>query len=563
MLPNTTSYPRWLTGLLLVLLALCISIPRLISLKHPVTPDEDFWLVKSGNFYMGLSQGKLALTYQTGHPGVTVMWAGMAGFLLRFPEYRESGLGQVESPAFNSYLERVDPALPLELLTTGRIFMVIAHTLILLAAYAYAWRLFGLLPAFFSFLLIAFDPFHLALTRLLHVDGMLANLSLLSLLALIAYLESRHPFDMFVSGIAGGLGLLTKLPAVLLFPVVGLLAAYHFWTPRGMSGIIPLFGVFKQALAVFVKWVLIVTFVFVVMWPAMWVTPTQTLTGVIIQGVEHINSDIDIPRFFNGESIATNQFGPRYWYYYPLSYLWRSTPAVLLGLLLAMFAIFKKQPLFTPKVVQLTLVAFLLLTCILMAVFGIGDKKFERYTLPIYPSLAIIAGLGWSSLALYLSRRSWQGLLRYLPHTVILGAFVVQATQAIAAHPYYLAYYNPLLGGSRQARHVWMLGWGEGLDLAAQYLNEKPGAENLKVYSFFEAGCFSYYFAGQSMEIPYKVDIGRGALERIYDADYLVIYISQFQRDFPGLLIKRFSRRTPEHTIWINGLEYAQIYKLH
>jgi hypothetical protein len=563
MLPNSPSYPRWLTGLLLVLLALAISLPRLIDLEHPVTPDEDFWLNKSGNFYMGLSHGLLAWTHQVGHPGVTVMWAGMAGFLLRFPEYRQSELGQVESPSFNSYLDRIDPALPLELLTSGRFFMVIAHALILLTAYAYAWRLFGLLPAFFSFLLIAFDPFHVALTRLLHTDGLLANLTLLALLALISYLGSRRPIDIFISGFAGGLALLTKSPAILLLPVVGLLAAYHFWSLRGPSGILPQFQMLKQALFVFGLWVLIAVIVFVALWPAMWVTPVQTMTDIIFNGMEHIASEVDTPRFFNGESIPVNQFGPRYWYFYPLSYVWRSTPAVLLGLLMAMIAIFKVRPLFTSKAAYLTLVAVLLLICILMAAFTMGDKKFERYTLPIYPPLDMLAGLGWSSLALFLSKRSLPGLLRYLPHTAILGAFLLQASLAIAAHPYYLAYYNPLLGGSLKARQVWMLGWGEGLDLAAQYLNEKPGAENLKVYSFFEPGCFSYYFAGQSLESPNQAKIGRAAIERIYDADYLVIYISQFQGDFPELLIKRFSQRTPEHTIWINGLEYAKIYKLH
>jgi hypothetical protein len=44
-------------------------------------------------------------------------------------------------------------------------------------------------------------------------------------------------------------------------------------------------------------------------------------------------------------------------------------------------------------------------------------------------------------------------------------------------HPYYGTHYNLLLGGSRVAQHVFQLGdQGEGLDLAAEYLNSRPGS---------------------------------------------------------------------------------------
>ena len=42
------------------------------------------------------------------------------------------------------------------------------------------------------------------------------------------------------------------------------------------------------------------------------------------------------------------------------------------------------------------------------------------------------------------------------------------------ARPYYLPYYNPLVGGTKVAPRVLLYGWGEALDRAAAYLNTSP-----------------------------------------------------------------------------------------
>ena len=227
-------YVYWLS---LLFLALAIAIPRRLALNRPVTPDEHLWLTRSANFYTALAQGDLARTYQSEHPGVTAMWAGAAGFLIRYPQYRASGLGQVDSNQFNRYIRNVKDVTPLELLVAGRMFMLLGHTLILLAGYEYARRLLGVFPALVSFLLIAFEPYHVALTRLLHLDGMVSNLLLLSLLSFLTYVERRRLLDLVVSAIAAGLGLLTKLPAVLIAPIICLLIVYACWKDtRGRLG---------------------------------------------------------------------------------------------------------------------------------------------------------------------------------------------------------------------------------------------------------------------------------------------------------------------------------------
>ena len=49
--------------------------------------------------------------------------------------------------------------------------------------------------------------------------------------------------------------------------------------------------------------------------------------------------------------------------------------------------------------------------------------------------------------------------------------------------------------------------------------------------------------------------------ENINSIDYFVTYINQWQRNMPEDLLPELDAQEPEHTIWINGIEYARIYK--
>jgi hypothetical protein len=208
---------------------LAIALPRLLAINRFVTPDEHLWVTRSANFYYALGQRDFAATFQKEHPGVTVMWAGTAAFLMRYPEYRGSGMGQLASDQFHYYLTKVRQQSPLSLLVTARTILVLAHTLVLGLVFLYATQLTGMLPALVAFLMIAFDPFHLGLTRLLHLDGLMSNLVLLSVLAWISYLVYGHKSALIISGLAAGLGWLTKSPAIFLIPGIGLIWLVERW----------------------------------------------------------------------------------------------------------------------------------------------------------------------------------------------------------------------------------------------------------------------------------------------------------------------------------------------
>jgi len=85
----------------------------------------------------------------------------------------------------------------------------------------------------------------------------------------------------------------------------------------------------------------------------------------------------------------------------------------------------------------------------------------------------------------------------------------------------------------------------------------------LNVISWYNEGSFSYFFDGKSKFIPISSDINVEKLnEYLTDMDYAVIYYQQWQRQTPKLLLDYLASKTPEHSIWIDGLEYVRIYKL-
>lgn len=554
---------RWLL-LAMVFVVLAIWLPRGLALDRFVTVDEVLWLSRAANFYYALGQRDFQDTYQSEHPGVTTMWAGTLGMLARYPQYRGSGMGQVNHLAFHRYLGQQSKALPLELLTASRAFLVLGHTLTLALGFWYTVRLIGLTPAFIAFLLIAFDPFHLALTRLLHLDGLLANLMLLSLLAFILFLGRRRPLDLLVSAGAGGLSVLTKSPGALVVPVIGFLTGYELWRAwSSQERAKPIQLLWKSAWPV-IAWLVFGAMVIYLFWPALWRDPFQPLFSMFQSAEAYAVGGHDSAVFFNGYVATDGILGWNFFYFYPLTYLWRSSPVVLFGLSIAIIGFFLKKSPFDQTSVRGTVFGLFLFVVVFTMAMTFGSKKFDRYLLPIYAPLDILAALGWVCIATWLKEKSGRYPIPYISTLLLIAVVGFQIFSALRTFPYYLSYYNPLLGGARKAPQVMQIGWGEGLDQAARYLNQKPIPGNLKVVTWYPLGPFSYFFQGHTHQIPIRPISTEQQWSDFLDSDYAVVYIHQGQRGLLSAQLNTYlAQRKPEYTVWINGIEYAQIYALH
>ena len=219
----------------------------------------------------------------------------------------------------------------------------------------------------------------------------------------------------------------------------------------------------------------------------------------------------------------------------------------------------------------LGLLIFTLVFTGLMTVIG---KKFDRYLLPAFLPLDILAAEGWVAMAQgaatgWIRRtpaggRRWRRLApeagRWVhgAAVVALGPVLLHGIFTARTYPYYITYYNPLLGGSRVAEEAMFVGWGEGLEEAAAWLNEQPNADNLHVVSWYAEGPLSYYFRGNKITVSY------GSRMPFLDVDYVVLYINQIQRDIPTkTVIDYFMNQAPVFEAVRDGFVLARVYDMH
>lgn len=546
---------------LLLMITVAILLPRIFSLDSYVTTDENLWAFRSANFYYGL--GQRDFYNKTSHPGVTTMWAGTAGFLWRFPEYRGLGVGFVNSTKYKNILEEHGFKRP-DLLAAGRVFMVLANTVALGVSFLYAKRLLGRLPAILGVLFIAFDPFHIAHSRLLHLDGLLSSLLLLSFLAFLYFLDQNHLRDLIVSGIAAGFCWLTKSTGVIMAPIVFLLVLIEIYRKSKCDS--KSFESHKSFLAQniwryfrwMVVWGVIGGIVFTLFWPSMWVDPIGTISRVFLEAYGQSSGGWGGPIYFNKEIIPDGNLSLLF---YPLSYLWRSSPIVLLGLIFTIVATVKGQNFFRQVKIKRTLSGLLVFVCVFLLAISLGQKKVDRYLLPIFAPLDLIAALGWFAAVNWLTNTKIAKLVK-APQFIYAIAILLQMILALRTYPYYLSYYNPILGGADRAAEIMMIGWGEGLDQAALYLNMKPDANKLHCISWYGDGSFSYFFLGNTYTFSTTKELGDAELDEILDLDYAVIYIQQRQRGVPNRLLSILDQEIPEYTFWHNHIEYVRIYNL-
>ena len=546
------------TAAILLLVVTAVLVPRLMALDRFVTPDEAAWVGRSASFYYALAHHDFAGTFQHSHPGVTATWAGALAFRLRYP-----GLAWEADAKVAKNWKNVEPFLrehgvsPLEVLKTARTFMVLGTALALAIAFLEGVRLAGLLPASIGFALIAFDPFYAGLTRLLHLDGLMAGLMLLALLAFMNYLyRGRRLADLGLATIATGLSWLTKSPSLFLLPFFGLLVLIELLKDWRNSGTLRI-GPWWSSIWPLAALGTCAAGLFVLLWPSVWVKPFWTIGQVIGQSLSYAAEGHDSVIFFDGRIVQ----GDPGWLFYPVNYLWRATPATLVGLVLGILAFSLRIWPFDSDANRRSGLILALYAFAFAAVMSAGAKKFDRYLIPSFLPLDLLAGFGWAGALVW----GWKarGLLARTGILAIIAAAISsQVYLAASTYPYYLSYYNPLMGGSRKAPEVMMIGWGEGLDQAARYLDSLPGVERLRVMSHYPDGSFSYFFEGETIA---QIDHWEGLESSQFDnVDYFVLYDHQLQRQQPDReLLAYFESQTPEYIVRINGLEYARVYNLH
>ncbi|MGC8878059.1 MAG: glycosyltransferase family 39 protein [Anaerolineae bacterium] len=525
-------------GLVVFLLAL---LPRALDLDVFVGPDESSWVRRSDHFAEALRSGNLAATYQSGHPGVTLLW-------MELPVSGGTNDGTVSTEATEETEdEGRTPAVEMGTLATKRRLAALAHACSVALTVLLVRKLFNSEVAWMAGCLLAFDPFLLTESRAVRSEGMVTSFATLSLLALLWFVQERHLWLAGLTGVLTGLALLSKVSAVALLPVVALgllitlpLSPAMLHAPRWRSRLTALL-ILGMALIATV----------ILLWPALWVAPLEVMRQmgayIGLRAVE--GGGGGSYSFFLGQVQPTRALSPLF---YPLVLLYRTGPwqwAGLIGLAAVAWRAHRWTRRWTWNVA--IMLAFL---AAYLALISLSGLKFDRYVMPMLPVLDVMAALGlsmtWCWIAGTRLRQQLWGVL------AAIAVFVTQVALALPHHPYYHTYYNPLLGGIRQAVHVLPVGTGyEGVEKVAAYLNNLPQPEQLRLATAV-SGKLKPLFKGQT--IAMDAQDGHWFL-----ADYTFLYISQVQRGKHDAELVAYlqQHKLLAYSFQLAGLDYGWVYR--
>jgi len=555
-------FQRYLSVLLLLAVTL---IPRLLELDSFVAVDEPAWLTRGGNFYYALAQREFQNTVYEYHPSVITMWYVASAVFVYFPGYR--GLGQgyfdVDKDTFDPFLLE-HGKLPLTLLYISRLFQVIVISLFVLLVFYFLSRLIGQKKAFLVAALTSSAPYFLGHSRLLSHEAMVAIFVLASVLGMMAYLDSeRKWYYLFLSAAAAALAQLTKSSAMAMFPVIGLMLAVSVFEKMKERG-------FKSALLdhlkIFGIWFALLVLVYFLVWPGMWVAPGKMLYEVYgnafsyaLQGSRlQVTQELQSSQFHvDTFSVTASNF--------VMNIFESGTIITWLGLLLAVFSLFLRGT-NAPSAVEKKIFIYLFTTAVMFIVlFSIAQGfNYRHYIMTSHVSVAAIAALGWAVWLGWLDSRLRQENRLGLASAFISLLVILQLAEAAAFYPYYYIYYNPLfaaLTGTTPASN-----YGEGIELAAAYLGDKPGSDSLTVFSYRGRGPFSYFFPGETIILNplFVEEPGMPTMfEKLKQADYVVITDTLGLRsERNALFVQSLKSIPPEHSIYLKGVSPIHIFRV-
>jgi 4-amino-4-deoxy-L-arabinose transferase-like glycosyltransferase len=535
---------RWSLASYLLIGVIAV-LPRVLALGQFITDDEaNFWLARSDIFLKAIQSGDYAATAITAHPGVTTMWLGAAGIMLR---HALLDWGVIHSDAFPVVLALM------------RLPVVLVHVAVILLGYSLLRRMFSGSLALLAALLWAADPFVIGYSKLLHTDALAMSFICLSLLAACLFWNHQRRWRwLLLSGVSAGLALLSKSPALILVPTIGLVALLAALPGdkrqatrderQAQSSLVSRLWSLVSPLAL---WGALAAATVFALWPALSVSPLQAYRqvqiGIAIEGAQ----PHQLGNFFLGRADDAPGL-----LYYPVALALRTTPWTLLGLLLLPLA-WRRDWSSVERRDLACLAGFLILFVAAMDLF---PKKFDRYIVPAFPALDILAAAGLIWIAGWRLEigdfRTIRSQVSILTSQILIVAIGLLSLINVAYwHPYSIVAFNQVLGGTRAGTQTFAVGWGEGLEQVADWLNRQPDITGVRTVALRVTSLRPYLRPGAQADFP-KGDQLRDR------TGYLVVYLPQVQAgQVDGVFAQFYGRVAPLHTVRIHGVDFAWIYR--
>jgi len=354
---------------------------------------------------------------------------------------------------------------------------------------AAAREMFGKIAALIALTLFVFEPNLLAHGWEVTTDTGFSCFLFATVYAFYRYVKQPSPRRLIVVGVAAGLALATKHSAVLVFPILVVIAAAELWIRQRKSPATESNGpgLTKLAGALIISAVIAI----VLLWTAYGfrLHPHRGVSAEarVVEYAQGLHSPIQkkliaeaarwhlLPESYLygladvGHVVGFSHsyiFGRVYphgvWFYFPAAFLIKSTLSLLLLLLLVPFAVAFRGARYRRELAFLIIPAGIYFLVAVISTLNIGI----RHILPVYPFLIILAG--WGAAELIRAKRK----LAYAVAFVLAFGIV----SSLRVFPVYLAYANELWGGPANTYKYLSdsnADWGQQLKSVKQYLDQR------------------------------------------------------------------------------------------
>jgi hypothetical protein len=421
-----------------ILIFLIFVFSRMPDLGHDMfNTDVWKWKARTYDFGTGVFTLDFEKTIQKYHPGVTLMWLGSVGVKINNFYYEK--ILQTSVP--NNDIEVV-----FLLHKIQKLVIVIFLGLVLAFIFHPLKELFGRKYAVVTMLIFIFEPFYTALTRVMHLEGLMSTLMIASFVWLYYYFRKDKTKYLILSAVFAAAAFLTKTSAVFMVPFSALLIF--------MENIIDTMDLKKSVVAtikMFFIWFAVALLAFFLIWPALWTNTLEALQ-TLYRGVFTIGVERGHYQLFMGNWVEDPG-----WLFYLVVIVYRVSLVLYVGFLAFLFTFHK-------YIKHKGAVWFVVYTLVFAAFYAIElsipAKKLDRYILPSIMSLVLMVGFFYEYLIDFLNQK-----VKYLGFLVILVLLGYYAWTISYLHPNYFAYYSPVFGGLKRGVHAiepkWMLGQRE------------------------------------------------------------------------------------------------------
>lgn len=340
-------------------------------------------------------------------------------------------------------------------LTYSRILSSILFSLGVVMVVLIGWRLFFPITGIFSGIILAMLPFSLGISQLVTTESLKIFIFPLVFYVYVLLIEKFSWKRVLIAGIITGVALQSKQSNFLIIPMLGIMffLQYRKLLPKAKVSFVK--TRIKTVLSIF----LIGVAVFLFIWPQALFHLKEIY--IIHEKLWHVQFSPKIwqitlspPEIFFGRLMLTPVF-------YYIVYFFITIPVLILGLFfIGVRQIFRKKNIYLLSILLWFLLPFSL------SIYSWRQHGL-RYIIEIYPAIAIIAAIGFNTLVNKFGIKEKLKLYYFLP--IIIYLFIV----LLSIKPYYLDYFNELVGGVNTVYKykLFQIGWwGQGIREAGIYV---------------------------------------------------------------------------------------------